>query len=162
MVRWCNKDEFSRKLKAKVKISEWLQNVYVFCFISQPTSQIIHFLPLFLSFFLFLKPKCSWMKWVFWTQQLMKMSLEEMAWSATAHVGKAGFGTLKRTSSLPIPAPTRPPLQSCIFLSSCVQDRKWREFFLRKKSTLKSTLKFSYNHVTGLKLRWLPRWLENC
>lgn len=65
-----------------------------------------HPFPSFIFFFLFLKLKCSWMKWVFfWTHQLMKMSLEKMAWFANTEVCKAGFGILKRTSSRHPPHP---------------------------------------------------------
>lgn len=87
--------------------------------------QSLRFLPSFPSF-LFLKLKCSWMKRVFWTHQLMKMSLEKMAWFANTEVCKAGFIILKRTSSLPIPAPTTHPFPIPHLPFSCVQGRKRR------------------------------------
>jgi len=116
MVRWCNKDEFSRKLKAEVKISEWLRNTCLLLYFS--TDLTDHPFPSFISFFLFLKLKWLLDEVSLWTHRLMKMSLENMAWFANTEVCKAGFVILKRTSSLPALPPTLTILHLPFFLCS--------------------------------------------
>ena len=117
-----------------------------------------HPFPSFISPFPFLKLKCLWTMRVFRTHSSVPMPERRWrGWSADAEVHKAGFVPRQHAPPRPIPLPSpilQPPL-----LSGSGQEMNR---ILRKKSTLKSTRKRSHDHVTGLKLRWLPRWLENC
>lgn len=98
MVRWCNKDEFSRELKADAKISEWLQNTSSALFLNQLNRSSISFLYFLLSF-----PKAE----VLLDEvSLLNTSINEdvfrkrgVIWNT--EVCKAGFIIPKRPSSLP-------------------------------------------------------------
>lgn len=117
-------DEFSRKLKAED--FRMTSTHRCLCFVPLPTDHPFpSFLPFSLSF-----PKA-----------------EVLLGEVSEHRGVCGAGLGLSIQPLLLPSP---PAHSCSFPSSCVQGRKWTEFILRKKkSTWKSTLNFSYTHVTG-------------